>query len=388
MISPPVSLIAELTHACPLHCLYCSNPLRLVGRQMELDTSEWQRVIQEAAALGVLHLHLSGGEPLVRRDLEVLVAEAAGCGLYTNLITSGVGLTSERAARLQAAGLRNVQISLQGDELPTADIVAGRKAHAAKLAAAAVARQAGLTLTMNVVIHRYNIERVGEIVDLCADLGADRVELANVQFYGWALLNRRWLLPSAEQVSAAEAVYRGRKAALGDGMELVWVLADYHEPYPKLCMGGWGRSSLTVTPDGRMLPCPAASSIAGLEIHDVRTHSLRWIWESSPAFNAFRGEAWMPEPCRSCDRRLIDGGGCRCQAHALTGDARKTDPVCRWSPDHGLVEKARAEARQGEAEGLDLSARVRRGELVYRASTRTENWAGGRPEMIPRQQSH
>ncbi len=378
MIPPPVSLIAELTHDCPLHCLYCSNPLRLVGPEAELDTSEWQRVVQDAAALGVLQLHLSGGEPLLRCDLESLVAEAADRDVYTNLITSGVGLTPERAAGLRAAGLRNVQISLQGDEPGTADVVAGRKAHATKLAAAAVVREAGLTLTMNVVIHRHNIERVGQIIDLCVALGAERVELANVQYYGWALLNRRGLLPSAQQLSAAEAIYHDRKAALGKAVELVWVLADYHEPYPKLCMGGWGRHSLTVMPDGRVLPCPAASSIADMEFHDVRTRSLGWIWESSPAFNAFRGLGWMPEPCRSCHRRLIDGGGCRCQAYALTGDATRTDPVCRWAPDHGLIEEALAATRRGGTKTPGVSVQARRGELIYRGRRADRPPAAGR----------
>jgi pyrroloquinoline quinone biosynthesis protein E len=382
MTDPPVSLIAELTHDCPLRCVYCSNPFRLVQPELELDAAEWQRVLREAAALGVLQLHLSGGEPLLRCDLESLVAEAAERGVYTNLITSGIGLTAERAAGLRAAGLRNVQISLQGDGAGTADVVAGRKAHAAKLAAAATVREAGLALTMNVVIHRHNIERVGQIIDLCVALGAERLELANVQYYGWALLNRRGLLPTAGQVSAAEAVYNERKRALGRAIELVWVLADYHEPYPKLCMGGWGRHSLTVTPDGRVLPCPAASSITEMEFPDIRSHSLGWIWESSPAFNAYRGLRWMQEPCRSCDRRFIDGGGCRCQAFALTGDATRTDPVCRWAPDHDLVTEALADTRPADSLAPGVSVLVRRGELVYRGRRADRRQTAG-PSLDP-----
>jgi pyrroloquinoline quinone biosynthesis protein E len=369
VIPPPLSLIAELTHACPLRCLYCSNPLALVDRASEMDSSQWRQLIREAAALGVLHLHLSGGEPLLRSDLEALVAEAACCEVYTNLITSGVGLGPERAAALAAAGLRHVQISFQADAPAAGDMVAGRRAHAAKLAAARAVRDAGLALTLNAVIHRHNIDRLEGIIDLSIRLGAQRLELANVQFYGWALLNRRGLMPSAEQVSAAEVVYRRRKAELDGRVELIWVLPDYHEPYPKSCMGGWGRQSLTVAPDGRALPCPAASSIASLQFDNVQERSLRWVWEASGAFNAFRGTAWMPQPCRSCDRRFIDGAGCRCQAYALTGDAARTDPVCRWAPDHDLVVAALAEAEPEALGSLGLSAHIQANELAYRSMT-------------------
>lgn len=336
----PTSLIAELTHACPLHCVYCSNPLELVSSSSELSTNEWLRIIEDASELGVVQLHLTGGEPLLRDDLEVLVEAAARKDVYANLITSGLGLDCARANRLASSGLRHVQVSVQANLPDLADAIAGRKAHGAKVAAAEAVRRAGMSLSINVVLHRHNIDRLAEIVDFCASLGPERVELANAQYYGWALVNRAELLPTREQISAAETLLGGLRQKLGDSTELVWVLPDYFESFPKPCMGGWGHSSLTVSPDGRVLPCPVATAIVGLTFDNVRERGLSWIWEHSASFEAFRGYGWMREPCRSCERRFIDLGGCRCQAFLLTGDATRTDPVCQWSPDHALVAAA------------------------------------------------
>jgi PqqA peptide cyclase len=338
-VDRPFGLLAELTYACPLHCPYCSNPLNLGDYSDELTTQEWQRVLAEARGLGVLQLHLSGGEPLLRRDLIEIVRSASGLGLYTNLITSGLGLSSRRAELLHAAGLNHVQISIQADEPTIADRIAGTPSFERKKAAARLVKELGWPLTVNVVLHRHNIDRVERILDLAADLEADRVELANTQYYGWAWRNRDGLLPSRAQLERAEAAVRAARARLVGRMEIIYVIPDYYSRYPKPCMGGWGRRQLTVTPNGDVLPCPTAHSLP-LPRASVREHSLAWIWERSPLFQRFRGTGWMPDPCRSCDRREIDFGGCRCQAFQLTGDASRTDPVCHLSPDHGLVAAA------------------------------------------------
>jgi PqqA peptide cyclase len=299
----------------------------------------------------VVQLHLTGGEPLERRDLEVLVSSARDLGFYTNLITSGVGLHHERARRLAEKGLDSVQLSLQAATPKLSDLIGGRKSYQEKLEAARAVREANLPLTMNVVLHRNNLDELGEIIDLCVSWGAERLELANTQYYHWALINRERLLPTSEQLVRAEAVYRQKKAELKAQVELIWVLADYYEPYPKPCMGGWGRIQLTVTPNGTVLPCSAAGSIKTLHFENIRERSLDWIWYHSPALNKYRGFDWMPEPCRSCDRRHLDYGGCRCQAFALTGDAGQTDPICRWAPGHDLVEGAIAKANGEGPEG-------------------------------------
>jgi pyrroloquinoline quinone biosynthesis protein E len=335
----PLGLLAELTYACPLHCPYCSNPLNLGDYSDELTTRQWRQVIAEAAELGVLQLHLSGGEPLLRRDLVDLVQFASGHGLYTNLVTSAAGLSTRRAEQLRAAGLDHVQISIQADEQARSDRIAGLPSFDRKLAAARLVKKLGWPLTLNVVLHRHNIHRIGRILDLAAELGADRVELANTQYYGWALLNREALLPSRAQLEQAEAVVRAARTRLGDRMEMIYVIPDYYSEYPKPCMGGWGRHQLTVVPTGDVLPCPTAHALP-LPRASVREHSLTWIWERSPMFQRFRGTDWMPEPCRGRARRDIDFGGCRCQAFQLTGDAARTDPVCRISPDHEIVAEA------------------------------------------------
>jgi len=334
----PLGLLAELTHRCPLGCPYCSNPLALDPRADELDTATWARVLNEAAALGVLQVHLSGGEPASRRDLVEITAAARSAGLYTNLITSGVGVTTQRLAALAEAGLDHVQVSIQDSEEKSADHIAGYDgAYARKRALAAAVVALKLPLTVNAVIHRANIARVENLVALALEMGATRVEIAHVQYYGWALKNRATLMPTRAQVDeAVKAVEELRKRHHGR-IVIDAVVPDYHARFPKPCVGGWGRRSLNVTPAGRVLPCHAAESIPGLEFWSVRDHSLEEIWISSPAFTAFRGTAFLPEPCQTCERREIDFGGCRCQAFALTGDARATDPVCQLSPHHALV---------------------------------------------------
>jgi pyrroloquinoline quinone biosynthesis protein E len=342
----PFGLLAELTYGCPLHCPYCSNPIDLDAYREELSTPEWQRVLAEARELGVLQLHLSGGEPLLRRDLSEIVHSASELGLYTNLITSALGLTPRRAEQLRAAGLDHVQISVQADEPALSDRIAGTPSFGRKLAAARLVKELGWPLTLNVVLHRNNIDRIAHILDLAEELGVDRIELAHTQYYGWALLNRDGLLPSRAQLESAEAVVCAARRRLTGRMEVIYVLPDYYSRYPKPCMGGWGRMQLTVVPDGHVLPCPTAHTLP-LPRASVREHSLAWIWERSPLFQRFRGMDWMPEPCRSCERRELDFGGCRCQAFALTGDAARTDPVCHLSPDHGIVTAAVHAANDG-----------------------------------------
>jgi pyrroloquinoline quinone biosynthesis protein E len=344
MANRPTTLLAELTHRCPLHCPYCSNPLALAGPQSELTTDEWKRLFTEARELGVLQLGLSGGEPLLRKDLETLAAHAHGLGLYSTLVTSGVGLTRARAEALREAGLEHVQISIQDSDPETADRIAGMRAAHHKEAAAALVRELGFAFSVNVVLHRTNLDRVGDIIELAARLGADRLELANTQYYGWALANRNALMPTAMQVAAAQAIADRAKQTYRGRMQILYVLPDYYEPYPKPCYGGWGSVYLVVMPDGRTLPCHGATHIANMRFDNARERALGWIWAESSAFQAFRGEEWMSEPCRSCPRKTIDFGGCRCQAFALTGNASNADPVCTLTPLRGIIDRAVAEA--------------------------------------------
>jgi pyrroloquinoline quinone biosynthesis protein E len=345
----PLGLLAELTHRCPLGCPYCSNPLKLDRRADELDTATWARVFREAAALGVLQVHLSGGEPAARRDLVEITAAARQAGLYANLITSAVGLTEKTLEALAEAGLDHVQVSIQDSIEASADRIAGYDgAFARKRALAAQVVRLKLPLTVNAVVHRANIERVGDLVELALALGAGRVEVAHVQYYGWALENRATLMPTPEQVKRALGEVEALRAKHHGRIVIDAVVPDYYAKYPKPCVGGWGRRSLNVTPAGRVLPCHAAESIPGLEFWSVREHSLADIWASSPAFRAFRGTDWMQEPCASCPRRHEDFGGCRCQAFALTGDARATDPVCHLSPKHAIVEELAGVRREAE----------------------------------------
>ncbi|MGE0521816.1 MAG: pyrroloquinoline quinone biosynthesis protein PqqE [Variibacter sp.] len=343
----PLGLLAELTHRCPLGCPYCSNPLALESRDDELDTATWARVMREAAALGVLQVHLSGGEPAARRDLDAITAAAHDAGLYTNLITSGIGLTEARMTALHDAGLDHVQISIQDSEEKSADHIAGyRGAFARKNELAAQVRRLGMPLTVNMVVHRANIERIAAMVELALALDASRVEIAHVQYYGWAMRNRATLMPTRAQVERARAIVEDLRARHRGRIVIDAVVPDYHARYPKPCLGGWARRSLNINPSGRVLPCHAAEVIPGLEFWSVREHALAGIWANAPAFNAFRGTAWMQEPCASCARREQDFGGCRCQAFLLTGDARAADPVCQLSPHHARV--ADLAATQGD----------------------------------------
>ncbi|CAE7916005.1 pqqE [Symbiodinium necroappetens] len=358
----PLGLLAELTHRCPLRCPYCSNPLELERRSDELDTATWTRVLSEAAALGVLQVHLSGGEPTARRDLEALVAHCADLGLYSNLITAGVNLPPARLAALAEAGLDHVQLSLQGPEAAGNDRIAGLPgAFHQKLALAGEVRALGLPLTVNCVVHRHNIARLQEVIDLALALGAHRLEIAHAQYYGWALRNRAALMPRRAQVEAAMATLERARTAQAGRLVIDAVVPDYYARLPKPCMGGWGRRSLNVTPSGRVLPCHAAETIPGLTFDNVRSRPLAEIWYQGAAFAAFRGTDWMVEPCRSCERREIDWGGCRCQALALTGRAENADPACHKSRHHAaLLELADAES-EAEAQGETGTAFVYRG---------------------------
>jgi PqqA peptide cyclase len=334
----PFGLLAELTHRCPLACPYCSNPLVLDGGADEMDTATWARVFREAAVLGVLQVHLSGGEPASRRDLVEITAAAHTAGLYTNLITSAIGLNAGRLAQLRDAGLDHVQLSVQDVDASTADHIAGYPGgHDRKLGFARSVVELGFALTVNAVIHRANIDRVSVLVELAASLGAGRVEIAHAQYYGWALHNRHALMPTREQVhQAMQDVERVRPRYAGR-MAIDLVVPDYYARRPKACMGGWASRSLNVTPSGRVLPCHAAETIPGLQFWSVLDHSLQEIWAEAPAFQAFRGTDWMTEPCRSCALREIDFGGCRCQALAIAGDAAATDPACELSPHHAHI---------------------------------------------------
>ena len=339
MTPRPYALLAELTYRCPLHCPYCSNPTALRDER-ELTTEEWRNVICAAADLGVLQVGFSGGEPLVRHDLAELMGAARGAGLYTNLITSGIGLDENRASELREAGLDSAQLSFQSDQDSLGDSIAGARAHERKLAAAAAIRKAGIPLSLNFVIHRRNIDRLPEILKLAETLQATRIELANVQYYGWAFVNRAALLPTREQVDRAREIATEAKARLAGKMEVFYVLPDYYETRPKPCLAGWGQRYLTVNSIGDVLPCPTASSaIPDLRFENVRAQSLAWIWSESESFNKFRGTAWMPLPCRDCPERERDFGGCRCQAALLTGSASNTDPVCDLGPHRYLIEK-------------------------------------------------
>jgi pyrroloquinoline quinone biosynthesis protein E len=341
----PYTLVAELTYRCPLRCAYCSNPTRLARQLPELTTEEWRQVFREAERLGVVQLNLTGGEPLLRPDLQELVSAASGSGLYVNLITSGLPLSSERMMRLGEAGLASLQISLQDVDSVGAERVAGSAPLVKKLAAARAAKSFGLALTLNIVVHRLNIDRLAELLELAEELEPERIELANAQYLGWALLNRETLLPSADQLEHAREVAVSARQRLHGCIEVLYVAADYHTGVPRPCMGGWARQHIVVSPDGFVLPCHAAHTIADLQFDNVRDGALERIWRESRALNAFRGEDWMLDPCRSCERRAQDFGGCRCQAFHLIGNARATDPACRFSPHHGLITAAQQAAR-------------------------------------------
>src|SRR6266852_2574454 len=331
-ISNPLALIAELTHRCPLHCVYCSNPLELQNRALELDTATWTRVFKEAAELGVLQADLTGGEPLARTDVIELIRAARTAGLYVSLITSGLPLDEARLAKLIDAGLDHLQLSFQGAREEIAAEISGTKSHAQKLRVLEWLKRVRIAVTLNFVIHRGNIDQIEEMLALAESSSATRVEFAHVQYYGWAFANRERLLPTREQLANSIEFFKRAQERLSGKLRVEYVVPDYYAKYPKPCMGGWGRKLLLITPTGEALPCHAAQIIPGLHFENVKDRSLREIWEDSAAFQKFRGEAWMQEPCRTCDRRTLDFGGCRCQALLLAGDAAATDPVCSLAP--------------------------------------------------------
>ncbi len=334
----PLALIAELTHRCPLHCVYCSNPLELQNRANELTTATWTRIFQEAAQAGVLQADLTGGEPLARTDIIELVRAARTAGLYVNLITSGMPLDEARLAKLIDAGLDHLQLSFQGAREETANEISGTKAHAQKLRVLELLRQVRVAVTLNFVIHRANIGQIDEMLALAESSSATRVEFANVQYYGWAFANRERLLPTRPQLDRSIETLKSAQERLRGKIRVEYVAPDYYAKYPKPCMGGWGRKLMLITPTGDALPCHAARIIPGLHFENVKDRSLREIWQNSAAFQKFRGEAWMQEPCKSCDRREQDFGGCRCQALLLAGDASATDPVCSLAPTRAKVD--------------------------------------------------
>jgi PqqA peptide cyclase len=372
---PPLWLLLELTYRCPLHCAFCYNPTDFASTTTELGTDDWLRVLREARALGAVQLGLSGGEPLTRDDLELIVEEAHRLGFYTNLITSGVGLTEARLGALKKAGLDHIQLSFQDSTRQMNDFLSSTRTFELKSAVAALIKQYDYPMVLNVVLHRLNIDHVEEILEMALRLGADYVELANTQYYGWAWHNREQLLPSRAQVEKAEQTMRRFRERPGRQMQIYFVVPDYFERRPKPCMNGLGSMFLTITPDGTALPCHAARMLPGLEFPNVRNASIEQVWYDAESFNHFRGDAWMKEPCRSCPEKARDFGGCRCQAFLLTGDAANADPVCDLSAHHHLVTEAVARADHAAADAggaggaADGGARERAGEkpLVFRS---------------------
>jgi PqqA peptide cyclase len=334
----PLWLVVELTYKCPLKCPWCSNPVEFERYRNELSTEEWKSVLREGRKLGALQLGFTGGEPMLRRDLEELVEEADRLGYYTNLITSGVGLTVDRLRALKAAGLKQVQLSVQAPDRALSESLVGLDVFDHKIAIARAIKAEGLPMVLNIPVSRYNIDRTEEFIDLAVDLGVEYVEFANLQYYNWALLNRAELLPTREQIERSERQVRAARERLGKKLTIYFVVPDYYDDRPKACMNGWGAIHLTIAPDGTALPCQEARLIETLDFPSVRDHDLAWIWRESPAFEKFRGDSWMKEPCRSCDEKEKDFGGCRCQAFLLTGDATNTDPVCAKSPDRKLID--------------------------------------------------
>jgi len=334
----PLAVLLELTHRCPLQCGYCSNPIEMERAGNELTTDEWKKVLTELAEIGVLQVHFSGGEPTVRKDLAELIQHASDLGLYSNLITSAVLLSRDKLAALADAGLCHIQISFQGNEPELANRIAGFKGHSKKLEAAGWARELGLPLTVNAVMHRQNLHQLPGMIDMAVELDADRIEVANVQYYGWALKNRAALMPSIAQIDEATRIVEEASVRLKGILDIDYVVPDYYADRPKKCMGGWGRQFFNITPAGKVLPCHAAETITELDFESVRSnHSIAWIWQNSDAFNRYRGTGWMPEPCQSCAFKEHDFGGCRCQAFALTGSAANTDPACSLSPRHNEI---------------------------------------------------
>ncbi len=345
-IPKPFWLLAEVTYRCPLHCAFCYNPTDYVelGKN-ELTTAEWVDALHQARKMGALQLGISGGEPLLRDDIEEIVAEAGSLGYYSNLITSGVGLTEKRIAEFKRGGLDHIQLSMHDITKEINNFITDTNTFELKKKVAGLIKEYDYPMVLNVVIHRYNIEHIGEILEMAEQIGANYVELANTQYYGWSLLNRAQLMPTREQLDKAEAITNRFRAKVGNKMKVFFVVPDYYADRPKKCMNGWGEVFMIVTADGTVLPCHSARSLPGLEFPNVRENGLEWAWNESPAFNKYRGDDWMKEPCRSCDEKEKDLGGCRCQAYILTGDSEMADPVCSKSPGHGVIAQAIEDAR-------------------------------------------
>ncbi len=341
----PMWLLAELTYACPLQCPYCSNPVELGKKQDELDTETWKRTLKEARELGAVQLGFSGGEPLVRPDLLELIQYAKSLGFYCNLITSAVGLSEEKVLEFKQAGLNHIQISFQGSEAASNQHFGGSDSFQHKMAMTRAVLAADIPLGLNFVLHRQNIHQVNDFLQVAEDLGAEFVELANCQYYAWALENREALMPSQQQLRDAEAATEAFRQQHQGKMEVFFVAPDYYENRPKKCANGWGTTFITVTPNGEVLPCQSAKVIPGIDFPKVQDHSLKDIWQHSDLFNRFRGTAWMQEPCASCPEKHEDLGGCRCQAMMLTGDASNADPVCDKSAHHHVITAATAAAQ-------------------------------------------
>jgi pyrroloquinoline quinone biosynthesis protein E len=371
MTPNPLALIAELTHRCPLHCVYCSNPVELAAVSSELSTAEWIDVFRQSGKLGMLHAHFTGGEPLARPDLAELIAGARSAGLYTNLITSGIGLAEARLQTLVDAGLDHIQLSFQDSREGAANWIAGAKAHAHKIELSRMTRRHKIAFTVNLVIHRQNIDHIEEMISFIEQLAPDRMEIAHTQYYGWALRNRAALLPTRAQLEKALNAVAAAEKRLAGSIRIDSVVPDYYARFPKACMGGWGRRLMLINPSGKVLPCHAAEVIPGLSFENVREQTLESIWRDSPSFQRFRGEAWMPEPCRSCDRRTQDFGGCRCQALLLAGDANATDPACSLAPAHHFIESALVEANSSAA----ISEPVAASSFVQLQQRSSELWS-------------
>ena len=370
-INPPFWLLAELTYRCPLHCVFCYNPVNYDSIKNELDTDAWIRVMREARALGAAQIGFSGGEPLLRDDLDILVAEARRLGFYTNLITSGVGLTEKKIVSLKQAGLDHIQLSFQDSTQEMNDFLSSTKTFELKKKVAALIKKYDYPMVMNVVLHRHNIPHIDKIIDMALDLSAEYLELANTQYYGWAMKNRQQLLPTREQLVTAEATVNAYREKIGKQCKLLFVVPDYFEERPKACMNGWGSIFLGIAPDGAALPCHNARELPGLQIPNVKEYSIQEIWHESQAFNFFRGDSWMQEPCRSCSEKEKDFGGCRCQAFLLTGDPAATDPVCAKSPNHHVVKLA--------ISGAAASAKAETSKefpLIFRTDANSKRYVG------------
>jgi PqqA peptide cyclase len=374
-VSNPLALIAEVTHRCPLHCVYCSNPLQMTAQASELSTEDWTNIFGQAGKLGMLHAHFTGGEPLARHDLSELISAARSSGLYTNLITSGIGLDEKRLQTLIAAGLDHIQLSFQDSHEDAANWIAGAKAHAHKIELARDIRkrveQNKIAFTVNLVVHRQNLDHLEAMITFIEQLAPDRVEIAHTQYYGWALANRAALMPTRAQVENAMQVVAAAEKRLAGRMRIDSVFPDYYAKYPKACMGGWGRKLLLINPAGRVLPCHAAEVLPGLSFENVREKTLNWIWSESPSFQRFRGAEWMQEPCRSCERRVEDFGGCRCQAFLLAHDAAATDPACTLAPTHSIVD---ATVRDAQSSGA-AAARPQSSSFVQLQELNKDFWS-------------